>query len=68
MMISPLLLGGVLIPMPGSIVLPLACVASVVGAVSNSVRVQEVLAVVMFATIVLGAVTLLFDPLSAQVR
>ena len=68
MMISPLLLVGELIPAPGLIVLPLACAVSVVGAISSSERVQEIIAPAMFATIALGALVLLFDPISAQVR
>jgi hypothetical protein len=68
MLVSPLVLAGILAPMPGPIVLSLGCIASIVGAVSNSVRVQEVLAPVMFATIILGALTLFFEPISAQIR
>jgi hypothetical protein len=59
---SPLVLAGVLPPMPAPIVLSLGCIASVVGAASNSVRVQEVVAALMFATIFMAALTLLFDP------
>ena len=68
MTLSPVVLLGVLAPMPGPVVLGLSCAASVVGAISSSVRVQEVLAPLMFATIVVAASTLLFEPISSQLQ
>ena len=68
MIISPVLILGALAPMPGPVVLSLGCGASVVAAISSNVRVQEVLALLMFATIALGAWTLFFDPLSTPVQ
>lgn len=50
-------------PTPASAVLALGCTLSLVAAFWDSPRVQELIAVVMFAMISLSATTLIFDPI-----
>ena len=65
MALRPFVLLGVLPPLPSLILVSLGCAVSVVAAASDSMRVQEFIAPVLFAMIAFGAMILLFEPVSS---
>lgn len=66
--IIPLISTRELSPGPGLVVLLISIGGSLVGAISNNLRVQKIIALLMFAIIGSVSVTLLFNPITAQVR